>query len=181
MNVRPRKRTQLEYEVIEVPKDKEQGIHEEDPRPRVVEPYRPSVPSPQCLVKAKCEAKFGKFLEILKKFQINIAFLNVISEMPSYAKFLKEILSNKRRLKEHAMVSLMEECSATLQSKLPPKLKDQDCFSIPCAIGDVLTNRALCDLRVSVSLMPYSICKWLQVGELKPTTVSIQLADRSVK
>jgi len=79
------------------------------------------------------------------------------------------------------MVSLTEECGAIIQNKLPPKLKDPGSFSIPCAIGDVLTNRALCDLRVSVSLMPYSICKWLQVGELKPTTVSIQLADRSVK
>jgi len=32
-----------------------------------------------------------------------------------------------------------------------------------------------------VSLMPYSICKWLQVGELKPTTIFSQLADQSVK
>jgi len=65
--------------------------------------------------------KFGKFLEILKKLQINIPFLNAISEMPSYAKFLKEILSNKRMLQEHSMVSLTEECSAILQNKLPPK------------------------------------------------------------
>jgi len=44
--------------------------------------------------------------------------------MPSYAKFLKEILSNKRKLQEHAMVSLTKECSAILQNKLPPKLED---------------------------------------------------------
>jgi len=59
--------TLLEDEVVEVPNVKEQGIHKEDPRPRTVEPYRPPVPFPQRLAKAKLEAKFGKFLEILKK------------------------------------------------------------------------------------------------------------------
>ena len=86
--------TLLEDKVVEVPKDKKQGIHEEDPRPRVVEPYRTLVPFPQCVAKAK----FRKFLDILKKLQINIPFLDDISEMPSYAKFLKEILYNKLRL-----------------------------------------------------------------------------------
>ena len=160
---------------------KTRSIHEEDPRPRVVEPYRPPIPFPQCLAKVKLEAKFEKFLEILKKLQINIAFLDVISEMPSYAKFLKEILSNKRKLQEHSMVSLTEECSAILQNKLLPKLEDPCSFSIPCAVGDVSISRALCDLGASVSHMPYSICKRLQVGELKPTSISIQLTDRSVK
>ena len=173
--------TPLENEVVEVPNDKEQGIHEEDPRPRVVEPYRSLIPFPQRLAKAKLEAKLGKFLEILKMLQINTPFLDAISEMLSYAKFLKEILSNKRMPQEHSMVSLTEECSAILHNKLPPKLEDLGSFSIPCAIGDVSISRALCDLGESVSLMPYSICKWLEVGELKSTIISIQLADRSVK
>jgi len=75
------------------------------------------------------------------------------------------------------MVSLTEECRAILQNKLPPKLKDPSSFSIPCAVGDVSISKTLCDLGASVSLMPYFICKRLQVGELKPTTISIQLAD----
>jgi len=79
------------------------------------------------------------------------------------------------------MVSLTEVCSAILQNKLPPELKDWGIFSIPCTVGDVSISRALCDLIVSVSLMPYSICKWLEVGELKSTIISIQLTDRSVK
>jgi len=62
--------TPVEDEVIKVPNDKNQGIHEEDPRPRVVEPYRPLVPFSQHLAKAKLKAKFEKFLEILKKLQI---------------------------------------------------------------------------------------------------------------
>ncbi|KAJ9162845.1 hypothetical protein P3X46_022587 [Hevea brasiliensis] len=101
--------------------------------------------------------------------------------MPSYAKFLKEILSKKRKLEDYGIVALTEECSAILQNKLPPKLKDPGSFSIPCLIGDKKIDKALCDLRASVSLMPLSICKKLEIGELKPTTISLQLADRSVK
>ncbi|XP_058000800.1 uncharacterized protein LOC131179101 [Hevea brasiliensis] len=101
--------------------------------------------------------------------------------MPSYAKFLKEILSNKRRLEDYETVALTEECSALLQNKLPPKLKDPRSFSIPCHIGDTSIDKVLCDLGASVSLMPLSICEKLKVGELKPTTISLQLADRPIK
>ncbi|XP_004517057.1 uncharacterized protein, partial [Cicer arietinum] len=101
--------------------------------------------------------------------------------MSSYAKFLKEILSNKRKLDDNEAISLTEECSAIIQNKLPPKHKDPGSFSIPCVIGDMSFERALCDLGVSVSLMPLSVCKKLDVGELKPTNISLQLANRSIK
>ncbi|XP_057991677.1 uncharacterized protein LOC131173382 [Hevea brasiliensis] len=68
-----------------------------------------------------------------------------------------------------------------LQNKLPPKLKDPGSFSIPCHIRETSIERALCDLGASVSLMPLSICEKLKVGDLKPTTISLQLADRSIK
>ncbi|KAJ9132730.1 hypothetical protein P3X46_033567 [Hevea brasiliensis] len=101
--------------------------------------------------------------------------------MPSYAKFLKEILSNKRKLEDHEIVALTEECSAILQRKLPPKLKDPGNFSIPCHIGESCSTKALCDLGASVSLMPLSIYEKLNMGDLKPTHISLQLADRSIK
>ncbi|KAJ9183983.1 hypothetical protein P3X46_007774 [Hevea brasiliensis] len=101
--------------------------------------------------------------------------------MPSYAKFLKEILSNKRKLEDDETVALTEECSAILQRKLPPKLKDPGSFSIPCHIGESCSTKALCDLGASVSLMPLSIYKKLNMGDLKPTHISLQLADRSIK
>jgi len=147
--------------------NKEEGIHEEDPRPRVVKPYQPLVPFSQCLAKAKLEVKFGKFLEIFKKLQINIPFLDAIFKTPSYVRFLKEIPSNKRGFKSMVWFPLRRSV------KLPPKIEDSGSSSIPYAVGDVSISRALCDLRASVSLMPYSICKRLQVGELKPTTISI--------
>ncbi|XP_031271281.1 uncharacterized protein LOC116129694 [Pistacia vera] len=101
--------------------------------------------------------------------------------MPSYAKFLKEIPSNKRKLEEDETVMLTEECSAIIQKKLPPKLKDIWSFTIPCVIGDVQFDRVLCDLGASINLMPLSVFKKLGIGEVNPTMVSLQLADRSIK
>ena len=76
---------------------------------------------------------------------------------------------------------LTEECSAILQRKLPPKLKDLGSFTIPCTIGDFIFDKVLCDLGVSINLMPLSTFRKLGLGEVKPTTVSLQLADRSIK
>ncbi|XP_058008224.1 uncharacterized protein LOC131182886 [Hevea brasiliensis] len=101
--------------------------------------------------------------------------------MLSYAKFLKEILSKKRRLEDYETVALTKECSAILQNKLPPKLKDPGSFSIPCLINNMNIDKALYDLGASVSLMPLSICQKLDVRELTPIIISLQLADRSVK
>jgi hypothetical protein len=64
---------------------------------------------------------------------------------------------------------------------MPPKLKDPGSFSIPCVIGKYVIDMAICDLGASISLMPMSICEKLKLGELRPTKMSIQFADRSVK
>ncbi|XP_021666082.2 uncharacterized protein LOC110654410 [Hevea brasiliensis] len=100
--------------------------------------------------------------------------------MPSYAKFLKEILSNKRKLNDYEIVALIQDCSAILQNKLPLKLKDTRSLLMPCLIGNMNINKAFCNLGPSISLMPISICQKLNVGELKLTMVSLQLANRSV-
>ena len=61
------------------------------------------------------------------------------------------------------------------------KCKDPGSPAISCKIGDRLIERALLDLGASVNLMPYSVYLQLGLGELKPTTMTLQLADRSVK
>ncbi|XP_075486390.1 uncharacterized protein LOC142526001 [Primulina tabacum] len=92
-----------------------------------------------------------------------------------------DILANKRKLEDHMTVSLTENCSALVQNKIPPKLKDPGSFSIPCTIGDFVFHKALCDLGASINLMPLSVFRKLGLGEPKPTRMSLQLADRSVK
>ena len=74
--------------------------------------------------------------------------------MPSYAKFLKEILGNKRKLEDYETVKLNEECSAIILNKLPQKLKDLGSFTIPCTIGNCHFDKVLCDLGASINLIP---------------------------
>ena len=61
--------------------------------------------------------------------------------MPKYAKFIKEILRNKRKLEDHETIMLNDECSAILLNKLPPKLKDSGSFTIPYTIGILILKK----------------------------------------
>ncbi|XP_019058300.1 PREDICTED: uncharacterized protein LOC109116761 [Tarenaya hassleriana] len=117
---------------------------------------------------------------MVRKLEITMLFHEVITQMSSYPKFLKDILTKKRVI-EKETITLNPECSAILQHDLPPKMSDPGSFSIPCKLGNVSIDRALCDLGASVSLLPLSIYKTLNVGELKLTRMTLQLADRSVK
>ncbi|KAL8469493.1 hypothetical protein ACS0TY_032366 [Phlomoides rotata] len=99
--------------------------------------------------------------------------------MPHYAKFLKDIMSNKRKMGDFETVMLTEEISSRIQAKLPAKLRDPGSFTLPCEIGEGKSYRALCDLGANINLMPFSIFKTLGLGELRPTIVSLLLADRS--
>ena len=117
-------------------------------------------------------------MEVFKELHINIPFADALEQMPSYVKFMKDILSRKRRLSEFETVNLTEEYSAILQWKLPQKLKDPGRFTIPCKIGNSVFERALCDLGASINLMPLSIFRRLGLGEASPTMVTLQLADR---
>ena len=65
-----------------------------------------------------------------------------------------------------------------LQSKISKKLKDPGSFNIPCSIGTRYNGKALYDLGANINLMPLSVFKQLRVGECRPTTVTLQLADR---
>ena len=78
-------------------------------------------------------------------------------------------------------MALTEEVSAVLLRKLPPKLKDPGSFTIPCRIGDHDFEQALLDLGAGVNLLPYTVYETLGYGELKPTSVTLQLVDRSIK
>ena len=136
---------------------------------------------PQRLKKHKLDKQFTKFMEVFKKLHINISFADALKQMSSYVKFMKDIMSQKRRLADFETVNLIEECSAILKRKLPQKLKDPSSFTIPCTIGNAIFERALCDLGANINLMPLSIFRRLGLGEPRPTTVTLQLVDRSLK
>ena len=177
---------QSETEEITQPEQKEDADKEQPQKKQSAETSseaRPSipVPYPQRLKKHKLDKQFTKFMDVFKKLHINIPFADALEQMPSYVKFMKDILYKKRRLADFETVNLTEECSAILHRKLPQKLKDPGSFTIPCTIGNAIFERALCDLGASINLMPLSIFKRLGLGEARPTTVTLQLADRSLK
>ncbi|XP_075092383.1 uncharacterized protein LOC142172617 [Nicotiana tabacum] len=67
-----------------------------------------------------------------------------------------------------------------IQGKLPQKLKDPGSFTIQISIGKYVVGRALCDLGASINLMPLSVFRQLGLGEPRPTTIILQLVDRSL-
>jgi hypothetical protein len=138
-------------------------------------------PFPQRLVKPKKENKMFDIFEILRKVQINIPLLDAIKQIPSYAKFLKDFCTNKKRFQEYEIVALTKEVSAVLLRKLPHKLKDPGSFTIPYRIGDHDCERSLLDLGAGVNLMPYTVYEMLGLGELQPTSITLQLADKHQK
>ncbi|XP_076927147.1 uncharacterized protein LOC143590598 [Bidens hawaiensis] len=122
-----------------------------------VRTYVPPIPYPGRLKKQKMEEQYGKFLELFKQLHINLPFLDALKEMPKYAKFLKVVLSNKKKLEKLSCVTLNGECSAVLHNKLPKKMTDPGSFTIPCLIGSLSVSNALADLGTSINLMPYSV------------------------
>ncbi|XP_038717228.1 uncharacterized protein LOC120010509 [Tripterygium wilfordii] len=143
--------------------------------------YTVPIPFPRRFMKTKKEQHEKDILDTFRKVQVNIPLLDAIKQIPKYAKFLKELCTNKRRFEEHETVALSEEVSAVLHCKLPPKLKDHGSFTIPCTIGEKRFQKALLDIGASINLMPFSVYEALDLGELQETSVAIQLADRSLR
>jgi hypothetical protein len=119
--------------------------------------------------------QFGKFVEVIKKLKVNIPFFEAM-QVPTYAKYLDDILNNKRPLPTADMVNLTEECSAAILKK-----KDFRCPTISCSIRSEHFENALCDLGASVSVMAKVVFDKLNYTSLSPTTMCLQLANQSVR
>ncbi|XP_050920107.1 uncharacterized protein LOC127137718 [Lathyrus oleraceus] len=131
--------------------------------------------------KGQHEKKFEKFLELFKKLEINIPLLEALEQMPTNAKFMKDIISKKRTIDTNSII-LTETCSVIFQGmKIPTKKKDRGDVTIPCTIGNRSFKKALIDLGVSVSLMPLSIYGKLGIEVMQDTRMALQFSDHSVK
>ncbi|XP_073056895.1 uncharacterized protein [Primulina eburnea] len=104
--------------------EEHEKVLKQQPLPKVNLPY------PQRFKKKGLDDQFAKFLEIFKKIHINIPFADALDQMPNYTKFIKDVMSTKRKLQEFETVKLTEET--------------------------------------------------LELGEVKPSTITLQLADRSL-
>ena len=110
---------------------------------------------------------------MFKNIEINIPFSEALTQMPHYAKFMKDILNKKRKIIEEGIVSLTGTCSAVIQKTLPEKRQDPGSFTIPCKIRDADMGKALCDSGASINLKPRSVTQRLILGELTPTAITL--------
>ncbi|RDX72651.1 hypothetical protein CR513_47824, partial [Mucuna pruriens] len=119
-----------------------------------------------------------------RRVEINILFLDAIKQIPKYAKFLKDLSIRKRnKLKKGAEVGgvlsafIQKEVTVETKPALPRKCRDSGIFSVPCTIGGCTFVDAMLDLGASINVMPTSIHKSLNFGDLEPTGIVIQLAN----
>ena len=66
--------------------------------------------------------QFSKFLNMFKKIEVNIPFFEALTQMPHYAKFMKDILRKKRKLDKEGVVSLSATYSVVIQNNFPMKM-----------------------------------------------------------
>ena len=118
---------------------------------------------------------------MLRQVKVNIPLLDMIKQVPTYAKFLKDLCTVKKGLGINKKAFLTEQVSSIIQCKTLVKYKDPGSPTISVNIGGTCIDKALLDLGAGVNLLPYSMYKQLDLGELKPTNITLSLADRSVK
>ncbi|XP_045813162.1 uncharacterized protein LOC123907099 [Trifolium pratense] len=156
--------------------------------------YVPPIPFPQRVQKNKNKTveEDKEILDVFRKCAVNIPLLDAIKQIPRYAKFLKDLCTHKRKLKENERVSLGRNVSAFIQPKtgssanvsvlsqaMPEKCDDPGVFAIPCSIGDSKFENCMLDLGAGINVMPTSIYNKLDLGPLQPTGLIVQLANRS--
>ncbi|XP_070015154.1 uncharacterized protein [Nicotiana sylvestris] len=100
--------------------------------------------------------------------------------MPGYAKMMKDLMSRKFDFQDLATVTLTQTCSAVVIRPIAEKLSDPGSFTIPYTIGNFAFAKALCDLEAIINLMPVEIYKRMGIGRARPTSMLLQLADRTV-
>ncbi|XP_019435111.1 PREDICTED: uncharacterized protein LOC109341623 [Lupinus angustifolius] len=126
------------------------------------------------------ERQYTRFMDIFKNLQINIHLMEAMEQRPTYSKFMMDLLTRKRKFSEETL-TLEASCSAIIQKSLPEKTKDPGSFTIPITIGELSMGKALLDLGASINLMPLSIWKMIGDMEIKPTRMTLQLEDKSMK
>ena len=157
------------------PPEEEQSAKREEVKTSVPPPF------PQALRKKKNSVNQIEMLEVLRQVKVNIPLLDMIKQVPTCAKFLNDLCTVKRGLNVNKKAFLTEQVSAIIEFKPPMKYKDPECPTISVNIGGISVEKALLDLGASVNLLPYSMYKQLGLGELKPTSITLSLADRSIK
>ncbi|XP_019267210.1 PREDICTED: uncharacterized protein LOC109244555 [Nicotiana attenuata] len=102
-------------------------------------------------------------------------------EKEGYAKMMKDLMSQKFDFHGLSIVTLTQTYRAVVTRPMAQKVSDPGSFTIPCTIRSYALSKALCDLGASINLMPLEIYIKLGIGRARPTSMLLQLADRTIK
>ena len=108
---------------------------------QTVEKNKASPPFPQALKAKKKAINQAEMLEVLRQVKVNIPLLDMIQQVPTYAKFLKDLCTVKRGLNVEKKAFLTEQVSAIIQCKTPVKYKDPGCLTISVNIGGTCVRK----------------------------------------
>src|SRR5215216_2264994 len=103
--------------------------------------------------------------------------LTDILKMPPYAKYMKDIITNKRKIPKAEISTMLS--NYTFKNGVPKKLGDPRIPTIPCSIKRNYVKTTFCDLGAGVSVVPFYLYKRLDLNKLTPTEISLKMADKS--
>ncbi|XP_058764719.1 uncharacterized protein LOC131638164 [Vicia villosa] len=104
--------------------------------------------------------------KVPEELEINIPFFDALEKMPMYKKFMKEVISKKKPTRGEGVVKKEKCCEISLEKRIPMKQKDPGSVAIPCTIKNRTFKKVLIDSGASVSLMPLSIFKKLDIEKI---------------
>ena len=112
---------------------------------------------PQALKSKKKASNQTEILEVLRQVKVNIPLLDMIRQVPTYAKFFKDLCTLKRGLNVDKTAFLTEQASSIIQQRTLVNYKDPRSPTISVNIGGTCVDKAFLDLGASVNLLPYSM------------------------
>ncbi|RYQ84526.1 hypothetical protein Ahy_B10g103920 [Arachis hypogaea] len=119
---------------LEQPGDTSAEKQEEDHQETKISPkelLRLYAPFPQRLKGGVEKRIYSRFLDMFASLHVNIPFIKALQQMPSYIKYIKELLTRKSSLKGGQTIVMNKECGALIQPEMPTKRKDSGSFHIP--------------------------------------------------
>ncbi|XP_014511684.1 uncharacterized protein LOC106770384 [Vigna radiata var. radiata] len=112
--------------------------------------------------------------------EITRPLTEALQQILDYARHMRQYIGERIDLEKKA-IEEQEGWNGSLKRRHPPKMKDLEGLKIPCAIGSVKIGRDLLDSGSSIKLMPLSLLKKIGGLTLKPTNISLVVADGSSK
>ncbi|CAM8981754.1 unnamed protein product [Rhodiola kirilowii] len=117
--------------------------------------------------------------ELFSKVEISIPLIEAIQQIPRYAKFLKELCTNRRRTTRMSRSCLEKLCHQRYKGSCPKSVRIPELSLFSCIIGNMRIENCMLDLGASINVLPYSLYLSMHIGPLKPAGVTINWLSRS--